>query len=551
MDTCRIAGAVFVILLLASALNVKAGSVAGNLSKDWGGGIYECFVYFTEEGEEGRTYRGFTSPSGNFNINPIKQGNYAVVAANPFVYRRAYYPGIYVKGVGTTQVRLTTGCTYHVNAEGWFVDWHKEYAQTFVATGDSIIRIILNYAGGPSWGTTVKLTVREGGPDGPQVGPLMTFTAREGGGLPSFSFRAGEIPTTPGQVYAIKMTAPEEWSMYHSYGSHDDYPQGIAYVDGEEWPGSDLDITITSDDDGYITMMHTGANSYGAADEYGQTFKAMGYDISCVIFKAAGSSYVARVSIHEGGPDGPQIGPTKLIKTAGDVSNAVAWQPGEVPTIPGNTYYVKFVRDGGGQAGLYYHVFDPYPYGCMYENGSPTTGDLDLTIRGSKSLTTGRLTGTVYDEAGQGVDKAVVSIEGWWKRVLTDENGNYTIDPAPASPHNVVVEKDGYIGQYVEDVDIPQDGEATQNLGMVNAPNLIPDGSFESGTFTGWTYYGNISALEPRTGPWLGDIVPYDGTQMEGTTSKYQLPRASTINSQPGIVSTQAMILGLTISNQG
>ncbi|MDH7601563.1 MAG: fibronectin type III domain-containing protein [Armatimonadota bacterium] len=59
-----------------------------------------------------------------------------------------------------------------------------------------------------------------------------------------------------------------------------------------------------------------------------------------------------RVTIHEGGPSGPQIGPARMIPTVVVNASSAYWSAGEVPTVPGKTYCVNFYVPTGLQTFL-------------------------------------------------------------------------------------------------------------------------------------------------------------------------------------------------------
>ncbi|MGB9619302.1 MAG: hypothetical protein ACPL7K_02695, partial [Armatimonadota bacterium] len=78
-----------------------------------------------------------------------------------------------------------------------------------------------------------------------------------------------------------------------------------------------------------------------------QTFPATGTCVLKVTIRIASPNADFNVSIHQGGPTGPQIGPTRTATAGNAGAQTVIWQPGEVPTTPGEVYCVKVIRTDG------------------------------------------------------------------------------------------------------------------------------------------------------------------------------------------------------------
>ena len=102
-----------------------------------------------------------------------------------------------------------------------------------------------------------------------------------------------------------------------------------------------------------------------------QTFVAAGTCVLKVTIRIASPSAEFSVSIRQGGPTGPQIGPTRTGTAGNGGAQTLVWQPGEVPTTPGETYCVKVVRTDGQPFSIY--LVDPLvdngdacPEGCVW-----------------------------------------------------------------------------------------------------------------------------------------------------------------------------------------
>lgn len=111
---------------------------------------------------------------------------------------------------------------------------------------------------------------------------------------------------------------------------------------------------------------------------FGQTFRANGNRvIACKIQGTTGGTYQYTASIHEGGPSGPQVGIARTIYTiwSGEYNKTLlAWPVNGVPVTPGQTYYLKVVRTGGGLWQVYRGP-NNYSDGNFFKDGSPVTND--------------------------------------------------------------------------------------------------------------------------------------------------------------------------------
>ncbi|MDH7601311.1 MAG: hypothetical protein QHI38_04100 [Armatimonadota bacterium] len=102
-----------------------------------------------------------------------------------------------------------------------------------------------------------------------------------------------------------------------------------------------------------------------------QTFVADGSCILKVTVRIASPSASFVVSVHKDGPTGPQIGPSRTISAGSSGAQTAVWQPGEVPTTPGEMYCVKVVRSDGQSFSIF--LVDPLvdngdacPEGCLW-----------------------------------------------------------------------------------------------------------------------------------------------------------------------------------------
>lgn len=140
-----------------------------------------------------------------------------------------------------------------------------------------------------------------------------------------------------------------------------------------------------------ILRLHANMWSYGPTwgadcNEFGQMFAASGSSVVMVIVRSplAGINFTA--SVHDGGPSGPQIGPSRSFTSPSGPSDVrLIWSGGEVPTVPGNLYYLK-IKAAGTTRGILCDndpvpdMSDPMPEGSLYLDGSPAHPSRDLGV---------------------------------------------------------------------------------------------------------------------------------------------------------------------------
>jgi len=150
-----------------------------------------------------------------------------------------------------------------------------------------------------------------------------------------------------------------------------------------------------------LLRLHANMWSYGASwpgntytpytdagwNEIGQTFVATGSSVTLIDIRCpyAGVNWTA--SVLDGGPTGAPIGPSKSFTSPSGPSDVrLFWNGGELPTVPGHTYYLK-LKASGTTTGLFCEneptpdMSDAMPNGCLYRNGvAIPSRDLGVTI---------------------------------------------------------------------------------------------------------------------------------------------------------------------------
>jgi|GEM_PF-932611 len=521
---------VSLFLLLIHTSVFADGWISGKVSDMLGRGVYEIAVWASSS-ETGYTYSASTATDGTYTIT-LPAGTYTVGLRDPFHFRVQMRHGVVVRDNRTTPLNFTLYNTVWTDDPTWFVDWHRVYAQSFIADGTSVVKVTARVA---SEATTINVSVHEGGQDGPQVGPARTLYAGQSG-RGTAAWHAGEVPVVPGRRYTVVLRRPDNalWSTYMSrplYFGADAYPDGCAVVDGTSIPDIDLGITICCDNDGHATFYHVRHNNGGQwVNEAVQSFVARGSSLTSVSFITGGVSNVwFTVSVHTAPSGGQMVGAVRYVRGWADSPMMVCWSPGEVPLTPGQTYYLR-IRRTTGEGFYIYLANNAYPGGMVYLNGVAQPG-LDL---GSCVMTVEEYPGAVKPRLQMHslLTTSVASRSAslyWRTSAPADSMVEYGTDtpyaqtvgnPSLTNIHEVSLSglephtlyhfrvrsrADGYI-----------DGVSGDNtlLTLPETPNLLVNGGFETGAPAGWTYFGASDGV--YEGPWFKDLRAVEGRYFIG-----------------------------------
>lgn len=289
----------------------------------------------------------------------------------------------------------------------WAVTWH----QTFVALGTGITKVQFKFAG--TQATRIVVSIHKVVADAsvetwPRIGPERVIPEAGVAGDNWTGWLSGEVPTEPGQQYAVRLhEAGGENPMglfVHRDAVSSGYEGGTAYRDGVPQP-YDLYLTVSSDSDGTLVAYgkRTASKPHGFTEwgrTWGQSWRAVGKSLAAMdLFAASGSSdgtanITAWVRVREGSPTGPQVGPEKKAHTAwwgpGVGLFGVSYSPGEVPLQTGKTYYMEVEATYPTALGVEHPGFNPmafhlpddaYLHGQAYRDGQAVEGtDLEMTI---------------------------------------------------------------------------------------------------------------------------------------------------------------------------
>lgn len=530
------------IVVLALLTNSNAGSISGQLLDPRGlpqpGITTTCNIYGTNQyGYASKVTTANTDPSlaGLFKLAPlIGSGTFCQAFAEkdglPLLYRSGLViPSGSDAPYATIRYRLASYCF----PTGPFAGPHEDYAQSFRATGSSVISVSVRCMSPVSGNIDVSILDGEM-PDSPQVGPSRTV-AISGTSVQTAWWNADDVPTVPGRIYTARFRLVGGGGLDLLANTVRDRmsapnPDGHTWLDGA-LSDQPLAMTVNMNDSGLLdTLCLMDCPSYSISSAGAQTFTAKGTGLVAVSWTAINTAKLA-VSIHDGpgtfGQGGTQIGPTKYA----DVSplaarSAVTFAPGEVPTVPGHVYYIKIATTTGATFRLYSAGTDVYAGGTAYIASQAKDYDFSLGI---------------YEEPSAGAASAAavgirnlrvesISADSAVVRWDTTAESDTTLDYGPGTP---------YIGSYYDSSPVtshsaPLMGLEANTMYHVRAtsratgfreersddvvfvttadqPNLLADPGFESGALGAWTAYGTgigpVAAgghdgIGPHTGAW-------------------------------------------------
>jgi len=179
------------------------------------------------------------------------------------------------------------------------------------------------------------------------------------------------------------------WGNY----SIDSLPAGQYYLAGNaHGPGPHviLDSPITVPASGSvevnlhdrITMNSEGLTDLDSCRWAAQTFIATGRGLDEVAVVSPDGGSQVSISLREDTPDGPQIGPARIVTNGSLFPAGARWSPGEVPLIPGRRYAVRLDGVAGATwtPAVSYRPYG-YPNGHAWFDGVPVpNADLKMAI---------------------------------------------------------------------------------------------------------------------------------------------------------------------------
>ncbi|HPD30499.1 MAG TPA: carboxypeptidase-like regulatory domain-containing protein [Phycisphaerae bacterium] len=428
-----------------------AGSIAGYAHDFDDASLYEMEITQCRSGESTNLAWARISNNGYYEIKDLAAGEYSLVLGDLYYFRPKLFSFVPVREDIVTPGTFQVDAAYFVRVRATEKSPAcREIRQTFVATGDVVKVTVWTFDNAALYCSIHDAITHE------RIGPARDQAVDA---ADSFTWRHGEVPALPGQSYYVKLWRPDNGefslSVCEKKGGRS-YGPGHAFYDGRPEPQADIRCVIECDDDGLWTMaqwQRTDGKGHGST-HIGQTFKAIGSFVNVVTLfgTAIEGQYVrTRFSIHEDGPEGRQVGPTKTChpwnyRPMGQVYS-VSWQPGEVPVTSGRTYYLKALADEPGLF-AFTNKHDGYPLGRCYFGGTagPENEDLCFTVLGEAELhsSLSTLKGTVKTLTNKAIPGATVTLNPWGYSVKSRPNGEYTLSRVTAGRYAVCCSADGY-----------------------------------------------------------------------------------------------------------
>lgn len=521
-----LAAAAAFLVFVSTAPRLEANQVAGKLFDIYGEPVANAPVGAQKLGEGGPyTFGGAATnagdPVGQFYF-PSLQGTFSLAFGHADQYPRKFL--FNVLGGKDAYIWVNETINYPGGAPIHFPNFAQEFGQQFQALGDSVTSVSAKFPAP----TTAVVTIHEGGINGPQVGPQRLMQ----GNFTNDSmacWSAGEVPTVPGQLYTIRWREVGGGTFSLNYYAArclggEVFPGAKTWAGGNEFPLG-IRTVIGMDTDGISSTVNTSVapsarNAQYVSSVAGQSFTARGSSVVGATFAFGTDSIYEATIFRSPGPDGQgvdQISPTKWLRgIAWNSYSVVTWSRDEASVIPGQQYYLRLKRIGGGGFTIYRTNTDEYMGGQMYVDGTPLGLDFSGLICEEKEAGSG---------SRQPVSATLPTVTG---RTSTSATLNWSASPAGTT----LVE----YGEtpYTDSVQV-QSSTVQQTLTLTNlkpgtlyharitataegrlpgrgrdivfvtepaTPNLLTNGGFEAAGLAGWTStgYAPTSQHFPATG---------------------------------------------------
>jgi len=338
---------------------------------------------------------------GYYRIDNLPAGAYSVYVNQPdFFASPRVVPNVQIIDAQQTLLNVDLDVdysTYFKNTAGQqWTEWKWAWYQTFLATGTSVRGVSWVMAGWDQYiGDWAEVSILEDNAN-PDVRNWKVLGTKTENSIASDSdewvrWPSGQILLTPGKKYAVKIWVNGGCAIYKRDKDASSYQHGIAYDESGSPKNYDLNVTVFVDRNNQM-VTHTRL-SYGPGSfvdtlndtQWGQTFVAAGTCLAAVdLFAASGDmNFDLTWKVRQGGPSGPQIGPTKTTQGAYFASSTdlvgVSYNLDEVPLAPGQIYYIE-VTDTLGFTPFVQETWNSYPDGAAFRRGGATGYDLAMTI---------------------------------------------------------------------------------------------------------------------------------------------------------------------------
>jgi hypothetical protein len=350
------AAAAFSLLLAGSVSSFGQATLSGRLLHPRFAGDTEqmpftailCFASLNGSEGQAAGFRTFeTYPVGWYHLVG-SDGPYTMVFSTPARFMRPIVMTNVFTRAGDVVDRNLTPHFDDANffEGGWDEHAAAEYDQTFVAKGTSItqvgFRLVHDGVDGEGPGSqNLVVSIHrkaDGTPDTwPQVGPAETVFNVDSGGAKNYiwsvGWNSGEVPTKPGETYAVRLRAEKAGGVFQAFWQPADDTRTDCYrvgADSTGWQKHHIWVAVSSDSDGLLIPYNKHVSKEfcdfaQGARKWSQTYVAQGRSLASVIMYVAISG--TQPGIYTGDANWGTFG--------------VAFAPGEVPLEPGETYAIE------------------------------------------------------------------------------------------------------------------------------------------------------------------------------------------------------------------
>jgi len=341
--------------------------------------LYEAVVAVQPQGAGSVSQQDWTDTDGQRCFTGLPAGPATAVVHEPFHWRPAIRD-ITVPSEGSEQLDITleTGVAVDDGDADW--EWGWEYGQSFVATGDALIKATVRIA---SESQTLNLSLHQGGYGGSAVCSGSMGGGNSGRGTVAWASR-GDCPLQSGASYFLNIVPASGdlggWAPYvdrdQSYAGGSGYASSAA----QDW---DMGVTLEMEGDDLLTELAViSGGCEGWSSTFSQVFQARGTALRTAGFWVGGISDRDELtySLREGGASGAQVGASKRATPYSDNVAVAAWGADEAPLVPGATYALELHSPAG--MCLYVDSSDPYGDGYVAQDDAPLgSGEYDAWAR--------------------------------------------------------------------------------------------------------------------------------------------------------------------------
>lgn len=321
---------------------------------------------------------------GTAYVRGLKPGYYAVGVGRAFGLGPTVQPNVWVGDDHPAHVTMDYLFDYFAEPSEETISGTK-VAQPFIGKGVSLIKAGFFFKE-PFPSKSVRYSIHEGTPDGPQVGPTSNALDEAIGSIGSWVH--GDIPLKQGQLYYLVCKILS--SDAKPYLAKSAKPDAIIYVDGKPVIGKAIAGFVQSDPVGLFTNLTSpaGMKDKQEGKQYVQSLIARGTSLALLDFVpwfenelpdgTKTDEFEIRVSIRSTVQGESRNNYTVKCKN-GCVSQLV-FVPGEIPLIPGEPYVIQLDNPAGRPFRINW-TWDVYKPGCLWrDNKAVDYWEADMNV---------------------------------------------------------------------------------------------------------------------------------------------------------------------------